>query len=72
MTTPEARQEARRRWGSEGWTRCPDGLFTVGCGSIAVGPARSWDEAFMMADRDAGIAGYAVTQKMCDKAVKHD
>ena len=58
MKTPEAKLEATRRWGAAGFARCPDGLFTVGCGSIIGGQARSWDAAFAEADGNAYLAGY--------------
>jgi hypothetical protein len=69
MTTPDAKLEAIRRWGSAGFAYCPDGLFTVGCGSIEAGWGESWEEAFAAADKDLWIAGYMHTVQMLEEAV---
>ena len=69
MKTTEARREAARRWGPSGFARCPDGMFTVGCGSIVGRQARSWEAAFAEAEQCVLLAGYLRAVQMLDAAV---
>ena len=63
MTDEQAAQEARRRWGKQGYIRHDAGAvhdrFSVGVQDGVLfhpkGTGKSWEEAFAMADRKISV-----------------